>query len=806
MQLMLFGVFLRRFAFCLFFALLFGHFSAEEKDLFVEEYFELIEKPNAIAVGSGVDTSAEINELIRSQRIAPPPPTPKTPPVHQNSRKALQQTHEAPHLYEPAPTTPSDRTILRTAQQKGIYLKPDCGPAQEGYTINFEDISIVQLIKFISNLSGTNFIFNSNDLLTLGPDGKPQPIKITIVSEDQTSVENLSAALLQVLKIHGLSVVEQGNNVLIYKIKNEETVSKVSTIITDDNINDACSAAIITRVFRLYNVDAEKIKAIIIPLLSSSAIVEVSAETRHLIITDITANVDKIADLLTALDTPNAAFEVQEYRVNSAYPTALVAYAREILAPLTQDNPLQLIAQPSSSKIYIVSTPYLITKALQVLKSLDTSDITEAIIDLPSSSMANNNFHMYKLRYQDGREIADAMREIGYNLTYAGVANPDFLNTIYSVQWIEVNNSIVVTGTDDAVQKVVQLLEELDAPPKQVFIEVLIIDTLLSNSLDFGVQWIALGEEQDKLAYASGLLSNSPPSPNLQGGTATNPGARFVAANPASNPPSIPNPGRDVPLPVPSQLSGLTSLINSTSAFGLGIIGNILRHNGKSFLTLGALISALDEEAQTSIVLNPRIMVEDTQPANFFVGQNIPYQTTSTVIQQTGSVTQNIQYEDIGVQLRVTPTISPDNVVTMQIDLSDVSLAVPLGSTLTPSTNKTLSTTRVHIPDGCFLVMSGHINDEEDCIYSGVPCLGSLPLIGPVFSRRIDTRQKRNLIFFIRPKVITSIQDGIDLTNEEGYNYNWGSNPCSIIDCGTEMAPECEAYPSEDPFYTCPAE
>lgn len=793
MQPMLSGVFLRRFALCLFFVLLFGPFSAEEKDLFEEEYFELIdsrlENPNLIVADSSTgNTSSDINALIRGQRRVASPPKPQS---QKTSRKALQQTQvEIPHLY----SEPS-RTILETAQERGTYLKPDC-PTQEGYTINFEDISVIQLIQFISKISGSNFIFNSNDLGTPGPDGKLQPYKISIVSEDPTSVENLSAALLQVLKIHGLAIVEQGNNVLIYR--NQTDMSRLSTIITDENINDACHAAIITRVFKLYNVDAEKIRSIIVPLLSTSAIVEVSPETRHLIVTDITANVDKIADLLTALDTPNAAFEVQEYRVKSAYPTALVAYAREILAPLTQDNPLQMIAQPSSSKIYIVSTPYLINKALQVLKSLDTADITEAIVDLPSSSMANNNFYMYKLKYQDGREIADAMREIGYNLSYAGVANPDFLNTIYSVQWLEVNNSIVITGTDDAVQKVVQLLDDLDTAPKQVFIEVLILDTTLTNSLDFGVQWIALGEEQDKLAFASGLLSNSPPSPNLQGGTASNPGARFVAANPAANPPSIPNPGRDVALPVPSSLNGISSLVNSTSAFGLGFIGNILRHNGKSFLTLGALISALDEESQTSIVLNPRIMVEDTQPANFFVGQNIPYQTTSTVIQQTGSVTQNIQYEDIGVQLRVTPTIAPNNVVTMQIDLSDVSLAVPLGSTLTPSTNKTLSTTRVHIPDGCFLVMSGQISDEEDCIYSGVPCLGSLPLIGPTFSRRINTRQKRNLIFFIRPKVITDIQDGIDLTNEQGYEFNWGSNPCSIINCPPEVAPECEVYFSEE--------
>lgn len=663
--------------------------------------------------------------------------------------------------------------------QYQLFPNPECPPELEGYTVNFEDISVIQLIQFISKISNTNFVFDSRDL----------QFNITIISEEATSVTDLSAALLQVLKMHGLSIVEQGNNVLIYK---DQNLSRVSTVITDANVNEACDAAVVTRVFRLYNVDPEKIRNIVKPLLSSDAIVEVSVETRHLIVSDITANVIRIADLLSALDTPNAAFEILEYNVKSAYPAALVAYAKEILAPLTQDNPMQMIAQPSSQKIFIVSTPYLNHKALQVLQALDTADITE-IVDLPPHAMANNNFRMYKLKYQDGLEIARALHEIGNNLAYAGIANIEFVNTIHSIQWLEVNNSIVITGSESAINKVVELLDDLDKPPKQVYIEVLIIDTTLSNSLDFGVQWIALGDEQNKLAYASGLLSNVPPSPNLQGGTATA-GARYIASNPAANPPSIPNSGRDVALPVPSQLQGLTEFTDYTSAFGFGIIGNILRHNGQSFLTLGALVSALDEEAETKIVLNPRIMVEDTQPASLFVGQNIPYQTTSTVIQQTGSVTQNIQYEDVGVQLQVIPNIAPNNVVTLQINQSIAENISGLNN-LTPTTNKTLTTTRVHVPDNCFLVMSGHIRDQSVNVRSGIPCLGTLPLIGPVFARNVEQRTKRNLILFIRPKVITTIEEGIELTNQEGYDYNWESHPCSIIECGPEMAPECETYP-----------
>jgi len=664
---------------------------------------------------------------------------------------------------------------------QGQYKTADCLPSGEGFTVNFENIAVGELLQFISQISGINFIYNPEDI----------QFNITIVSQEAASVSELTSALLQILKMHNLSVAEQGNTVLVYK---QQNLSRVSKIITDQNVNESCDAAVITRVFRLYNVDPKRIAEIIKPLLSTDAIVEVSEETRHLIVSDITYNVDKIAQLLNALDTPNTFYEVGEYHVKGAYPEALVAYAKEILAPLLVDNPMQMIAQPSARKIFVVSTPYLIHKAIQLLASLDSADVTD-VADLPPSSIENNSVYMYKLKYQPGKDIATALQAIGSNLQYAGVANMELVNTMYSAQFLQVNNSIVVTGTQNALQKVVNLLDELDQPPKQVYLEVLILDTTLTNSLDFGVQWIGLGDEQDKLAYATGLLSNNPAGgPVLQGGTSTNPGARYVATNGA--PPIAPNPGRDVALPTPAQLQGYASMSNLTEAFGFGIIGNILSHNGTSFLTLGALISALEEEQNSKLVLNPRIMVQDTQTADIFVGENIPYQTTSSVIQQTGSVTQNIQYEDVGVHLQITPTIAPNNIVSLDINQTIASVVGGVSGTLTPTTAKTLTTTRVHVPDGCFLVMSGHISDQVTTTTSGVPCLGSLPLIGPTFSRNVDQRQKRNLIMFIRPKVITNINQGLDLTNQEGYDSNWEEDPNSMIQCGPKRAPECETYPA----------
>lgn len=714
---------------------------------------------------------------------------PDSPPPRESQfldlSPAARPTHSAPSS-APRPVAPStsseesDAKIYGEASPcKELYKVAACDTQEEGFTLNFENIAVTELLQFISKISGVNFIYDVVDL----------QFNITFVSQEAASISELLASLVQILKMHGLSVAEQGSAVIIYR---QQNLSRLAKVITDDNIQESCDAAVVTRVFRLYNLEPLKIAAIIKPLLSGDAIVEVSVETHHLIVSDIAYNVDKIAQLLNALDAPNAMYEIAEYTVQGAYPEALVAYAKEILAPLLVDSPMQMTAQPSSSKIFIVSTPYLIHQAVQLLRSLDSADVA-AISDLPATALGSSAMYMYKLKYHAGKDVADALRSIGTNLQYTGMTNLDLVNAVYSSQFIDVNNSIVITGTQEAVQKVVDLLNELDQAPKQVFLEVLILDTTLTNSLDFGVQWIGLGDEQNKLAYATGLLANTPPAPVLQGGAGAAPGARFVSATGA--PPLTPNPGRDVSLPSPSQMQGYTALSNFTEAFGLGIIGNIISHNGQSFLTLGALISALEEEQTNKLVLNPRIMVQDTQSADIFVGENIPYQTTSSIIQQTGSVTQNIQYEDVGVHLQITPTIAPNNIVSLDINQT-IAEAVSATGTLTPTTRKTLTTTRLHVPDGCFLVMSGHIRDEITCTHSGVPCLGSLPLIGPTFSRTIDQRDKRNLIMFIRPKVLTNIEECLTLTNQEGYDSNWEECPDSMTECGPKQAPECETYPA----------
>ncbi|HPE85143.1 MAG TPA: hypothetical protein PLO43_03080, partial [Chlamydiales bacterium] len=134
--------------------------------------------------------------------------------------------------------------------------------------------------------------------------------------------------------------------------------------------------------------------------------------------------------------------------------------------------------------------------------------------------------------------------------------------------------------------------------------------------------------------------------------------------------------------------------------------------------------------------------------------------STVTIIGQSSQQnTANLEYRNVGVNLSVTPTIGENNIITLDID-TEISQTVGLPPDNTSAnvngitTDLTTTTTRVHVPDGSFLVLSGQINNTTSRSKEGFPCLGSLPVVGAAFSRTASTKTKNNVMIFMRPKIV----------------------------------------------------
>lgn len=696
---------------------------------------------------------------------------------------------------------------------------------KSGYVINFSNVSIIEYLRFISHITNTNFVFQDSDL----------QFNVTILSEGPTSVTDIMSALLQILRIHGLSLVEQGNNILVYK---NSDVTKIASVVTDQGLS---SAPIETRVIKLNFASPEKIKAIILPLLSSQAIVEISGETKHLIVTDISTNVDKVMQLVTsldinnnqvevltyfpqngsadsliftaekilvpiaslegsfinlvkqsstntifivgtasitqralhilealdqpgtALDMPQTSAEVKTYAALNMPASSLVTLAEQILQPIaiSENIPFNLVIQPSTQIIYITSTPAFNTRTLDLFKMLDKpgANPQEIIADLPKGDIDRSNFYLYKLQNQNGERIQAALRQVSMNLRTSQSTNEDLINALNDLTWFPDTNSLLFLGTNTSVLKIRKILEQIDVPSRQVYIEVLILRTSLENSLNFGVQWAGSVQNCKGFNLNTGSIGTSNP---LSQGT-----------------------GNTFPLPFqipPTAATAASPVLPLSQGFNLGSIGDYLIHNGKWFGSIGGLVNAIQGENDTKIILNPKILAEDNRQAQVFIGQNTPFTTTNVNITAANSSTGfTVDYRDVGVLLQVTPTLGLGDMVTLElhqeINEIDPLQSVNIDGYPLPTTQKILTTTRVHVPSGYFMVISGLIKNTKAHARVGIPCLGFLPVIGGAFSDQAQDYKKENVIIFLQPRIIdTPCQMGW-MTKHEGKDFYCNSMP-----------------------------
>ncbi|MDN3507827.1 MAG: hypothetical protein P0S94_02770, partial [Simkaniaceae bacterium] len=321
--------------------------------------------------------------------------------------------------------------------------------ARPGYTINFNNVSIIEFLKFISKIGDVNFVYNEEEL----------GFNVTVVSEEETSLTNVMSALVQVLRINGFSLIDDGANLLIHK---SPGVNQIATVVSAEMpYEGAKPPPIVTRLFRIQNGNPAQIAKIVKPLMSSDVILEVSNETRHLVITDVVANVDRVADLLLTLDAAKSPLDLDVYHVKNTTTDKIVPLAEQILTPLSEGNPLIIVPQTDTQAIYILSTPFLVEKAMSILEDLDETP------SMAAQSLSGNNVLIYKLQYQSPQAIEEGINQIGENLTTKGGATSQLVMAAKSMRYVQATNSLIFTGDPSALAEIKTILTSLDTPTSQ---------------------------------------------------------------------------------------------------------------------------------------------------------------------------------------------------------------------------------------------------------------------------------------------------------------------------------------------------
>ncbi|MCO7546998.1 type II secretion system secretin GspD [Stutzerimonas nitrititolerans] len=567
------------------------------------------------------------------------------------------------------------------AAEPGIEPGTD---SQEGWTINLRDADIRAFIDQISQLTGQTFIVD--------PRVKGQ---VSVVSNATLSLSEVYQLFLSVMATHGFSVLTQGDVARI--VPNAEAKSEAGGGPTGGDLLE-------TRVIQVQHSSATELIPLIRPLIPQYGHLAAVSSANALIISDRSANIARIEDLVRQLDrTESDDFSVINLQYGWALDIAEVLTNTLARGEAGDTAGTRIIADSRTNRL-IFTGP---TQARQKLASLAQT------LDTPSTRSANTR--VIRLRHNDAKALAETLGDISEGLATPAdgeVATSRPQNILIRAD--ESLNALVMLAEPELIGTLESIVRQLDVPRAQVMVEAAIVEVSGDITDALGVQWAV--DARGSTGGAGGV--------NF-GNTGLSVGSLLNAINENEIPSNLPD-------------------------------GAIIGVGTRSF---GALITALSANSKSNLLSTPSLLTLDNQEAEILVGQNVPFQTGAYTTDAAGATNPftTIEREDIGVTLRVVPHINEGATLRLEIE-QEISSIAPTASLTAQAvdlvTNKRSIKSTILAEDGQVIVLGGLIQDDITRTDSKVPLLGDIPFLGALFRSTQETQVKRNLMVFLRPTVI----------------------------------------------------
>ena len=280
------------------------------------------------------------------------------------------------------------------------------------------------------------------------------------------------------------------------------------------------------------------------------------------------------------------------------------------------------------------------------------------------------------------------------------------------------SNSLLIFATRQDMDAITNVIAKLDVLLPQVLIESVIMEVSLGHNWNLGV---SAAQRQQAIS-----------SPSFNGVGGYNNGQQFF--NFVTN-------------------GLIANGTNSVLSQGLSYFGSI----GPGDYDVA--VQAAESDSSITIIQKPRIQTFQAQAASFFVGNTVPY-VTSTYNGGTTGIGSSYSQLSVGVSLDVTPFINPDGLVVMQIaeEIDDISGFTQIDGNPVPNTASKHLTSNVAVKNRESIILGGAIYSEKDFNKSGVPILQNIPLLGALFSSRSSTKTRNELLVLMRPTVLTNAE------------------------------------------------
>jgi len=573
--------------------------------------------------------------------------------------------------------------------------------SQRFVSIDFNNVDISVFIKFISELTGKNFVI---DQRVKG--------KVTIISPSKISVDEAYKVFESVLDVHGFATVETGKLIKIIPAPDARTKNiETRTQARGDSDNDQ----MVTQLMPLRFADPDEIKRLFTPMVSKSSVILSYAPTNTLIITDNYSNIARLMKILKTIDIPGVGREITIFPIHNADAAKLVSLLETVFK--TSAVPAKKGAPPSDRAAAFVADERT-NSIIMVASEVDTNRIRSLIENLDQETpKGKERIHVYYLEFAVAEEIVAVLKDLPKEdkTKAAGAKEAPVVSDRVTITADKATNSLIITADRDDYATLVEIIRQIDIPRSMVYIEALIMEVNANKSFDLGTEWV-VGDDVSLNQGRQGIVG---------GGFTTDDSNLSIGAD-----------GNLVPA--------------LASGFSLGLFGQAVEIAGVSFPSIAAIVQAYKKDTDVNILSTPQLLTTDNQEASITVGKNIPFQTTTST---TNNDTYNsFEYRDVGKTLKITPQINKDRMVRLNLSL-EVS-ALESSTDFRPTTLKRTVETTVMVKDSGTVVIGGLIDDNFSQTEYKVPCLGDIPGLGWLFKTRSKGSEKSNLFIFITPKVI----------------------------------------------------
>ena len=670
------------------------------------------------------------------------------------------------------------------------------------FSFEFSKAEVIDVVKAISDMTRQNFII-------------PEKIKgqrITILSPTKITAQEAYQVFYTALSANGISVVRTGK---FYKLVDAKDSIKdtVPTCIDDDAECQMYHDQMVTLLMHLRHTDAGQVNAVVKSLMSKDGDVTIFQPSNAMIISEYAPNLKRVRRIIDALDVPGFDDELQLVQIQYATSAEIAEKLTQIFevqaknAPGRPNMPVpgvppmgQAAAAASAGKgdgeedVQISKivpddrTNQIIIKANK--RSFDAIKKLIAKLDVPISESEQGRVHVYYLENAKAEELSSTLSSLsqgapakkGGSPGAPGMPAQPQAQKTETAQLFEgevkitadkATNSLLIMSSAHDYRALRSIIEKLDMPRRQVYVEAAILEINLNTQESVGINWHA------PLKFKQGDLGPLPVDNSSLG---------FLQS--AQN--------QSSPSPTFTALTSLAGLLGATGGSVAGLFGSATRlpplADGTPFTlpAFGLILKWLQTTTNTNVLSTPHILTTDNEQAHIEVGQKIPFQSglfgggssglgslassasttgTSNPLGALGGLGglgalgglggfNSVQRIDVSLKLTLTPQINERNKIRLEIDqtVEDV-VGSATAQNPTPTTAHRSLKTVVVVDDQQTIVLGGLMRDRTTAGETKIPFLGDIPILGYFFKQHNNQTEKVNLLLVLTPYIVTTQDD-----------------------------------------------